>query len=314
MRSAPRRRQSSVPRKSACVGTWAWVPPKRAGHALRRRGIHVHAPLVRPHDGVIVTIAVAIGRVISQIRSLAGVGAGTSSGTSSVGGTRLRFAPNVRTVVRSQPSPLAARQVTFQPHTPPTPAAITTIHRPRVAILPSHRHPAAGTPVRGHTGHSKGEEVLPRIVISIVVISIETVVVPAECILPDVLDAFSVACRDRAISFPVVFGIPKASEAAEVPESMGNAFPSSVIMPSFTFQPYTAIRATAIIVHRPTSRSALSGLSPSFHHMRRRVQIRRVTRQYTGTSCGDRKTAIAARRPTFISESCLATRLGRCQC
>ena len=40
---------------------------------------------------VIVTIAVAIGRVISQIRSLAGVGVGTSSGTSSVGGTRLRL-------------------------------------------------------------------------------------------------------------------------------------------------------------------------------------------------------------------------------
>ena len=158
VRSAPRRRQSSIPRKSACVGAWAWVPPKRAGHALRRRGIHVHAPLVRPHDQ---------GDCHYRGRYRPGYFADSIARRSRSRHQQRHqqrwrhppaFAPNAQTVVRSQPSPLAARQVTFQPHTPPTPAATTTTHRPLVAILPSHRHPAAGTLGRGHTVHSRDEE------------------------------------------------------------------------------------------------------------------------------------------------------------
>ena len=43
-------------------------------------------------------------------------------------------------------------------------------------------------------------------------------------------------CRDRETSSSPVSGIPSVCGSAELPEPMGNAFPSSVIMPSFTFQ------------------------------------------------------------------------------
>ena len=85
--------------------------------------------------------------------------------------------------------------------------------------------------------------------------------------------------------------------------------------PHSRFSHTYAIRATAIIVHRPTAGRHSAGCC---HH---RFTISGAGRRYAespgnirGRRAATGKPVIAARRPTFISESCLATRLGRCQC